>query len=48
MTKLLRTSPPSPVTRRVLTPMPQGPGRVLQTGRSPAQLSLFLRPAAAR
>ena len=40
---------PRPVPARAMSLAPQRPmGRVLQTGKAPAQMSLFLRPVAAR
>ena len=43
-----RTALPRPAPARAVATAPQHPMRVLQTGRAPAQLSLFLRPTAAR
>ena len=39
---------PRPAPSRAVATAPQRPASVLQTGRAPAQLSLFLRPTAAR
>ena len=41
-------SQPRPAPSQAVAPAPQRPTSVLQTGRAPAQLSLFLRPTAAR
>ena len=48
MNGLLRLTLPRPATTRPAFLTPQRPTSVLQTGRAPAQLSLFLRPSAAR
>ena len=39
---------PRPAPSRAVAPAPMRPARVLQTGRAPAQLSLFLRSPAGR
>ena len=49
MNALHRAPLPRPVPVRAMAVTPQRPmGRVLQTGKAPAQMSLFLRPVAAR